>query len=77
MRTTLNINDALLLETKKLAVERHASLKAVVEEALCSWISQLRSRQEAAASGGWPVISYAAPRQGVDLSRTSELLEAE
>jgi len=77
MRTTLNLNDALLLEAKKLAVERQASLKAVIEEALCVWISQLRAREQAPASAGWPVIGYAVPRPGVDLSKTSSLLEVD
>ena len=34
MKTTIEINDALLLQAKRLAAERHQTLKSILEAAL-------------------------------------------
>ncbi len=40
MKTTVDIDDTLLREIKRQAVERHTTLKAVMEAALRQWLSQ-------------------------------------
>ncbi len=73
MRTSMDLNDALLIEAKRLAAERGTSLKAVVEDGLRAVLGgQLRDRQPAAA---WPIDTRSAPVTGVDLARSGELLE--
>lgn len=73
MRTTLDINDALLLEAKHIAAERHTSLKAVVEDGLRAVVG---SRLRDAGVAYWPVCTQTRPVAGIDLTRTSELLDA-
>ena len=73
MRTTMDINDGLLIEAKRLATERNTSLKAVVEDGLRAVLSsQMRCAEPQYA---WPVCTRAKPVAGVDFSRTSDLLE--
>jgi Bacterial antitoxin of type II TA system, VapB len=76
MRTTLDITDPLLVEAKRIADEQHSSLKAVVEDALRLLISR-RHSQTAQERPAWPVIDYAKPVPGIDLTKTSELLDLE
>lgn len=73
MRTTLDLNDALLLEAKRLAAERRTSVKALVEDGLRAVIG-VRLRETSSAY--WPIDQQAKPVPGVDLTRTAELLEA-
>ena len=40
MKTTIEINDALLQRAKQLAVERNVSLKAIVEAALRGYLNE-------------------------------------
>jgi hypothetical protein len=74
MRTTLDINDALLLEAKRIAVERRTSLTAVVEDALRMIIGS-RLRDGGDAGSAWPVSTTAKPVAGVDFTRTRALLD--
>jgi len=74
MRTTLDINDTLLVEAKRIAAEQHTSLKAVIEDSIRFLvISRQHERQEAIAD--WAVCTTAKPVPGVSLTRTSELLD--
>lgn len=49
MRTTIDISDHLAVHTRKLAAERHTSLKALVEEGLQLVILGQQSGYESAA----------------------------
>jgi hypothetical protein len=40
MKTTIEINDALLRRAKQLAVERNVSLKAIIESALRGYLDE-------------------------------------
>ena len=75
MRTTLDLNEALLVEAKRIAAEQHTSLKAVVEDGLRFLLSQRQQAGKPAASA-WPVCTEAKPVPGIDLTSTSALLEA-
>lgn len=74
MRTTLDINDALLIEAKRIAAERRTSLTAVVEDGLRAVVG-LRLRDGGTDAGAWPVSYDARPVDGVDLTRSSDLLD--
>lgn len=52
MRTTIDIDDALLSEAKKLAIEQNTSLKKVVESALRESLKR-RSRKGGAFRLKW------------------------
>jgi Arc/MetJ family transcription regulator len=47
MKTTIEIDDALLQHAKRVALERKLSLKAVVETALRQFLSQAEVPQQA------------------------------
>lgn len=73
MRTTLDINDQLLVEAKRLAASRGVSLKALVEEALRE---RLHSRGvPSSAKVRLPTFSGRGLQPGVDLTDSSALLE--
>ncbi len=74
MRTSIDLNDALLIEAKRIAAEQHTSLKAVVEDGLRFLISS-RRQTRATIPAEWPVCTQAKPVAGVDLTRTGALLE--
>lgn len=74
MRTTLDLNDALLIEAKRLAAERRMSLTAVIEDGLRAVIGR-RVSESGASRYDWPVNHEARPVAGVDLTRTSALLD--
>jgi hypothetical protein len=48
MKTTLEISDALFQEAKRLARERHITLRAVVETALCQFLRNETQSQRGA-----------------------------
>jgi hypothetical protein len=72
MRTSIDLNETLLAEAKRIAVEQHTTLKAVIEDALRGLIAAQRAPR-LGEPGGWPVNYDARPRPGVDLTRTSAL----
>lgn len=73
MRTTLDINDRLLIEAKSLAARRGLSLKALVEEALRE---RLHGRsEERRVKVALPTFSGHGLQPGVDLSDGAALLE--
>lgn len=74
MRTTLDINDRLLAETKRLAAKRGVSLKAIVEEALRE---RLHARgTDRRTNVRLPTYSGDGLQPGVDLTDSATLLEA-
>jgi hypothetical protein len=72
MRTTLDNNDALLIEAKRIAAERRTSLTAVVEDGLRTVIG---GRDGGGSAGDWPISYDARPVAGADLTRSGELLD--
>jgi hypothetical protein len=73
MRTTLDINDRLLAESKRLAAKRGLSLKALVEEALRE---RLNARGDARRSRiRLPTFTGNGLQPGVDLTDSASLLE--
>jgi hypothetical protein len=73
MRTSLDLNEALLAEARRIAAEQHTSFKAVVEDALRCLIAARRQRLDVVE---WPVSQRARPVPGVDLANNASLAEA-
>lgn len=71
MRTTIDINDALLVATKSHAAQNQKTLKAVVEEALRELLSG-SSRQHSDAPP-IPVFRGLGVQPGVDLTDNAAL----
>jgi hypothetical protein len=72
MRTTVNIEDSLLADVKRMAAERRVSLSAVVEDALRSLLAA--TTPHAPPPFRLHVVSGALADPDIDLSRTSEIL---
>lgn len=72
MRTTVNLDDQLLLAARRLAVEQRIPLASVIENALRESLAKPRTR-------GGPVRLITAPgagvKPGVDLDDGSSLLQ--
>jgi hypothetical protein len=74
MKTTLDLNDALLTKAKKLAAEQHTSLTRLIEEGL-----QLRLRAQRASSRRVPLPVYRGKgglAPGLDGLSNKDLLQA-
>jgi hypothetical protein len=76
MRTTLNLEDDLLIQAKRLAAQRGATLTAVIEDALRLEMLRVRDTRERPAlelrSFGDPEGGLA---PGVDLDDSAALLD--
>ena len=77
MRTTIDVEDHLLLEAKQLAAARRTSLTAVLEDSLRAYLAEARSRKAPSRRRTLPVNTRSKPARGVDLNDTSKLLELE
>jgi hypothetical protein len=77
MRTTININDNLLNEAKKLSLTRHCSLGEVVNEALRLSLTAQRKATSVNDSTR-PLITFngSGTQSGVDLNNSASLLKA-
>lgn len=76
MRTTVDIPEHLLVEAKKLAVDRRLPLTRLFEESLREYLAaQRRSRSEPPPP--LPVYSHVTPAADVDFDDTSRLWELE
>jgi hypothetical protein len=73
MRTTLNLDDALLAEAKQVAARTGRSLAAVVEDALRE--SLHRRNRPGARTVELPVFGEGGLQPGVDLDDSAALLE--
>lgn len=74
MRTTLNLDDELMRQTKQRAIERGLTLTALIEEALREHLR----RESEPAHAAWRlrlVTAGGAPRPGVDLDDRDALYE--
>ena len=78
MRTTVNIDDGLLKEAKKVAAERGATLATVLEDALREALSRRKSappRRKVKLTTFAGVGDGAGVQPGVDLSDSAALLD--
>jgi Arc/MetJ family transcription regulator len=75
MRTTVEIDDALLIQVKRVAAESRRTIRAVIEDALRADLAKPRARQRRA--GGERVITFKGKgvRPGVNLDSAAELLD--
>jgi hypothetical protein len=73
MRTTINIDDALLAEAKQVAARTGRSLTAVVEDALRE--SLHRRRHTARGAVALPTFGEGGVQPGVDLDDSAALLD--
>ena len=72
MRTTVDINDELLIAAKKRAAETRRTLSAVLEDALRL---SLKEQSTASAKLVIPSISMGGLMPGVDLDNSAALLD--
>jgi hypothetical protein len=75
MRTTMDVQDNLLIEAKRLAAERRTTLTAVVEDGLRAVLGQ-RLREGPATLEAWPISTRARPVDGLDYRSSAALSEA-
>jgi hypothetical protein len=75
MRTTIDVDDDLFLELKKVAAEKRQSLKAFIEDAIRSSLS--RRYTATPGTGSQTVVTFRGNgvRSGVNLDSMSELLD--
>lgn len=74
MRTTLNLDDGLFRQVKRLAAETHRTMTAVFEDALREMLAR-RQKSARAAAVRLPVFSGNGLQPGVDLDHSSGLLD--
>nr|MBC8362161.1 type II toxin-antitoxin system VapB family antitoxin [Candidatus Desulfatibia profunda] len=74
MRTTIRINDHLLNEAKKLALENNTSLSALVETAIKDMLGR-RQKYRLNIPVQLPTFKGKGLKHGVDLDDTAALLE--
>ncbi|HEY7894710.1 MAG TPA: CopG family transcriptional regulator [Gemmatimonadaceae bacterium] len=70
MRTTLRLDEALLRDAKRFAIETRRTLTAVIEDALREALAR-RSRRAPTSPPPLPTYGRGGPRPGVDLDDTS------
>jgi hypothetical protein len=73
MRTTINLDDALLAEAKQVAARTGRSLTAVVEDALRHSLHQRHQTTPEAVE--LPVFGQGGTQPGVDLDDSAALLD--
>ena len=73
MRTTLNINDDLMIRVKEVATKTGKTITAIVEEALAREVAG-DSRAEGSYRLDWNVVG-GPPAQGVDVADRDALIE--
>lgn len=75
MRTTIRLDDALLLRAKKLAAETGRSLTAVIEDALREVIGRRNIARTQTDHFILPTFGGRGLRPGIDLDNSAELLD--
>ncbi|MBV8709789.1 MAG: hypothetical protein JO028_21575 [Acidobacteriaceae bacterium] len=75
MRTTVRLDEALLTEAKKLAVDTNRTLTAVIEDALQEVVRRRRMATLQKSKITLPVFTGRGLRPGVDLDNSSALLD--
>lgn len=74
MRTTLNLDESVLAELKRLAAESQRTISAVAEDAIRETLARVRERRSAAPVE-LPTFRGRGVRPGVDLDDDAALLE--
>ncbi len=74
MRTTIDINDELLKETKAYAFSERKTLKMVVEQALCLFLTSSPELKKTAVTP-IPIFRGQGVQPGVDLTDNATLEE--
>jgi Bacterial antitoxin of type II TA system, VapB len=74
MRTTVRLDEDLLSEVKRLAVEERTTLTAVLEQALREMLARRKQRRDRARVS-LPTFKGEGLQPGVDLDDTSALLD--
>ena len=74
MRTTVRLEDSLLLEAKRHALETRRTLTELMREALVSLLSRERA-QVPRRRATLPVFGADGLREGIDINDTSSLLD--
>jgi len=74
MRTTLNLDEAILAELKRLAVETHRTLSAVAEDAIRETLARIGERRTAAPVD-LPTFRGRGVQPGVDIENSAALLD--
>ena len=75
MRTTIDVDDDLILELKRVAAEKRQSLKALIEDAIRSSLSRRSAATPGTASQAVVTFRGNGVRSGVNLDSMSELLD--
>ena len=75
MRTTIDIQDDLLVELKRLAAESNRTLKDLVEDAIRAALALRRAEVTGAARQELITFKGKGVQRGVNLDSTSELLD--
>jgi Arc/MetJ family transcription regulator len=75
MRTTIDVQDDLLVELKRVAAESNRTLKDLVEDAIRAALALRRS--EVTTTGSHPIVTFRGRgvQRGVNLNSMSELLD--
>jgi hypothetical protein len=76
MRTTVDLDDQLLLELKKIAAQRRRSLKSLIEDAIRLSLDRDSGGVDSAPRQSTVTFRGRGVRSGVNLDSTSELLDA-
>lgn len=76
MRTTISIEDSLLLKAKKVSHERRCSLREVIEDALRAAFAKGRKTDRSHAPRPLKTLKGSGVQPGIDLSSSQALLDA-
>jgi hypothetical protein len=76
VRTTIDVQDDLLIELKRVAAESNRTLKDLVEDAIRAALS-LRRAEVTTTAGGHSIVTFRGKglQRSVNLDSTSELLD--
>jgi hypothetical protein len=74
MRTTLNLDESVLAELKRLAADTHRTVSAVAEDAIRESLARVQARRTAAPID-LPSFRGRGLRPGVDLENSAALLD--
>jgi hypothetical protein len=75
MRTTVNIDDALLREAKSLAMQSGRPLGAIVDDALRVFVNRMAETRQAKSALQLPTVRGGGLQPGVDLDNKELIAE--
>lgn len=74
MRTTVRLDDGLMAEVKRYAVNRRKTITAVIEQALRETIARREIRQQSTPVK-FTTCSGLGPRPGIDIDNSAKLID--